>query len=175
MLTELVPCLFMIVLLSYYTLFYSLNCHSHKLFWLIVFFVAFFYKQILWEKLWIPDKKYCMQPWGEGSMRTGTALLFFFEALDFIISILSLFLTLTWCLRCCQAQPEPQLNWGLAGSIFILSNHPPRKVFSESFPQSLDSINRLVLVPKIDPLKKKVCLKMIIRQSTVFFFCSFVF
>ena len=108
-------------------------------------------------------------------MRTGTALLFFFEALDFIISILSLFLTLTWCLRCCQAQPEPQLNWGLAGSIFILSNHPPRKVFSESFPQSLDSINRLVLVPKIDPLKKKVCLKMIIRQSTVFFFLFFCF
>ena len=35
--------IFMIVLLSYYALFYSFNCHIHELFWLIGFFVAFFY------------------------------------------------------------------------------------------------------------------------------------
>ena len=42
-LTKLLPGLFMIVLLSYYTLFYSFNCHIHESFWLIGFFVAFFY------------------------------------------------------------------------------------------------------------------------------------
>ena len=42
-LTKLLPGLSMIVLLSYYALFYSFNSHIHELFWLIGFFVAFFY------------------------------------------------------------------------------------------------------------------------------------
>ena len=45
-LTKLLSGLFMIVLLSYYELFYSFNCHIHESFRLIRFFVAFFlYKQ----------------------------------------------------------------------------------------------------------------------------------
>ena len=50
--------------LSYYVLFYCFNCHILELFWHIGFFVAFFLtipsfvRQILWEKLFIPDKKY---------------------------------------------------------------------------------------------------------------------
>ena len=46
-LTKPLPCLFMIVLLSYYALFYSLNCHIHELFWLIGFYLAFFLQTIL--------------------------------------------------------------------------------------------------------------------------------
>ena len=42
-LTKLLPGLLMIVLLSYYALFYSFNCYIHELFWLIIgFFVAFY-------------------------------------------------------------------------------------------------------------------------------------
>ena len=41
-LTKVLLGLFMIVILSYYELFYSFNCHIHELFWLIGFFVAFF-------------------------------------------------------------------------------------------------------------------------------------
>ena len=57
-------------LIFYYALFYSFNCHIHELFWLIGFFVTFldinnpaFCKTNSSEKLWIPDKKYLMQPW----------------------------------------------------------------------------------------------------------------
>ena len=42
-LTKLLPGLFMIVLLSYFALFYSFNCHIHELSLLIGFFVTFFY------------------------------------------------------------------------------------------------------------------------------------
>ena len=35
-LTKLLPGLFMIVLLPYYALFYSFNCHIHELFWLVI-------------------------------------------------------------------------------------------------------------------------------------------
>ena len=42
-LTKLLPGLFIIVLLSYYALFCSFNCHIHELFWLIGFVVAFSY------------------------------------------------------------------------------------------------------------------------------------
>ena len=55
-------CIFMYV--------YAFNCYIHELFWLISFFVTFsiiktishFVRQILGEKLWIPDKEYFMQP-----------------------------------------------------------------------------------------------------------------
>ena len=35
-LTKQLPGLFMIVLLPYYGLFYSFNCHIHELFWLVI-------------------------------------------------------------------------------------------------------------------------------------------
>ena len=41
--TKLLSGLFMIVLLSYYELFYSFNCHMHESFWLIGFLVTFFH------------------------------------------------------------------------------------------------------------------------------------
>ena len=50
-LTKLLTGLFMVVLLSYYALFYSFNCHFHESFWLIGFFVAFFYinNPVFWK------------------------------------------------------------------------------------------------------------------------------
>ena len=35
-LTKLLPDLFMIVLLPYYALFHSFNCHIHEIFWLVI-------------------------------------------------------------------------------------------------------------------------------------------
>ena len=62
-LTRLLPGLFMmIVLWPYYALFYRIQIECPKPFY-IAFFVPCFVRQILREKLWIPDKKYYVHPW----------------------------------------------------------------------------------------------------------------